>query len=121
LVKSLAELAELRKKAQEMTRLREGDAPLKVVVGMGTCGIAAGARDTMAAILDELAQHNRDDVTVTQTGCAGRCEMEPLVEVCEPGQPKVTYGKVTPERARRIVAEHIGSGRIIEEWVVAKQ
>lgn len=118
-MKSLDELAKIRERAQEMTRLREGQGGVRVVVGMGTCGIAAGARDALSAIMDELAKRNRQDVTVTQTGCIGLCEQEPLVDVEVAGQPKITYGRVDAERARQIIARHVVNGQIIGEWVVA--
>ncbi|HHV93795.1 MAG TPA: (2Fe-2S) ferredoxin domain-containing protein, partial [Firmicutes bacterium] len=86
-MKSLDELRKLREKAQEAIRLREQIDGTKVVVGMGTCGIAAGAREVMLAIIDELQKKNITDVVVTQTGCAGLCEKEPLVEVIRPGEP----------------------------------
>ncbi|HHY47946.1 MAG TPA: (2Fe-2S) ferredoxin domain-containing protein, partial [Firmicutes bacterium] len=80
-MKSLEELEQIRKEAQAMTRLREGKETVRIVVGMGTCGIAAGARETLAAIMDELARRNLLDVAVTQTGCIGLCEQEPIVDV----------------------------------------
>ena len=120
-MKSLAELEELRKKAQEELRVREGEQVTKIVVGMGTCGIAAGARDVMAAVLDELRKRGLTGVSVVQTGCVGLCEKEPLVEVVVSGQGKVTYGRVTPDHARRIVTQHVINGNVIGEWVVSAQ
>lgn len=118
-MKSLEELERIKKEAQAMTRLREGKETVKIVVGMGTCGIAAGARETLAAILDELAKRNLQDVVVTQTGCIGLCEQEPIIDIIRVGQPKVTYGRVTGERARQIIANHVVNGRIIGEWVIS--
>lgn len=118
-MKTVEELERIRKQAQAMTRLREGREATRIVVGMGTCGIAAGARETLSAIMDELGRRNIQDVVVTQTGCVGLCEQEPLVDVMKPGAAKVTYGKVTKERARQIVASHVVNGRVIGEWVVA--
>lgn len=118
-MKSLKELEEIKKKAQEMTKIREGEDATKIIVGMGTCGIAAGARDVMAAVLDELGKRDLNDVAVTQTGCIGICEQEPLLTVVKAGQNKVTYGRVSPEKAREIIARHVVNGNIIGEWVVA--
>jgi len=106
-MKSLEELAKIREQAKHQLELREGKGGPSVVVGMGTCGIAAGARETLLAILDEIGKRNLTNVAVTQTGCGGLCEQEPLVEVVLPGQPKVTYGHVDPNRARQIVASQL--------------
>jgi (2Fe-2S) ferredoxin len=118
MVKSLEELAKIREQAKKALTAREGEAETKIVVGMGTCGIAAGAREVMAAILDELGKRDLGRVTVTQTGCVGLCDKEPLVDVIKPGQPKVTYGHVDAERARRIVAQHVVNDQVVGEWVV---
>jgi len=118
-MKSLADLEALRKKAQEQTRLRETEAGTKIVVGMGTCGIAAGAREVMSAIMDEISKRNIADVSVTQTGCVGMCEQEPIIEVARSGQPKVSYGYVTAEKARKIIAQHVINGQIVGEWVIS--
>jgi (2Fe-2S) ferredoxin len=121
MVKSLDELAKIRDKAKEALNLRAGEKETKIIVGMGTCGIAAGAREVMAAILDELGKRNLTEVTVTQTGCIGLCDKEPLVDVLRPGQPRVSYGRVDAERARRIVTQHVVNGQIVGEWVVGTQ
>jgi len=117
-VKSLEELAKIRERAKQAIAAREGEAETKIIVGMGTCGIAAGAREVMAAILDELGKRNLAGITVTQTGCVGLCDKEPLVDVVKPGGPKVSYGRVDEERARRIVAQHVVNDQVIGEWVV---
>lgn len=117
MIKSLDELASLRQKAQEELRLREGNQDVKVIVRMGTCGIAAGAREVMAAMLDEMNRCSLTGVTVTQTGCIGLCEYEPLIDVIKPGQPKVTYHHVDAEKARQIVIKHLVKDQTIEEWV----
>jgi len=117
-VKTVEELERIRKQAQAMTRLREGGETAKIVVGMGTCGIAAGARETLSAIMDELARRNIQDVVVTQTGCIGLCEQEPIVTVVMPGAEKVAYGKVSREKARKIVASHVVNGQVVGEWVI---
>ena len=120
-MKSLDELRKLREKAQEAIRLREQTDGTKIVVGMGTCGIAAGAREVMLALIEELEKKNITDVVVTQTGCAGLCEKEPLVEVIRPGEPKITYGYMTPEKARMMVPSHIVNGQVIGEYVIARE
>jgi len=120
-MKSLDELKKLRERAQEAIRLREQTDGTKIVVGMGTCGIAAGAREVMLALIDELEKKNITDVIVTQTGCAGLCEKEPLVEVIRPGEPKITYGYMTPEKARMVVTSHIVNGQVIGEYVIARE
>ncbi len=119
-MKSLEELRRIRDAAQQMMHVRQGDDTVRIVVGMGTCGIAAGARTTLAAIMDELEKRNLHDVVVTQTGCVGLCEKEPLVDVIRQGQPKVTYGYVDGERARQIIASHVVNGQIVGEWVVRR-
>lgn len=120
-MKSLEDLKRIREQAQAQIRLRTQEASTKIIVGMGTCGIAAGARETLMAILDELSKRNIQDVVVTQTGCVGLCEYEPLVNVVKPGQPKVTYMKVTPDRARQIIASHIVNDQVISEWVLSTE
>lgn len=120
-MKSLEDLKRIREQAQAQIKLRTQESNTKIIVGMGTCGIAAGAREALMAILDELAKRNIQDVVVTQTGCVGLCEYEPLVNVVKPGHPKVTYMKVTPERARQIVASHIVNDQIINEWVLSTE
>jgi len=116
---NVEELKRIREKSQKEMDLRSGEKAIKVVVGMATCGIAAGARPVMAAIKDELAKQNAKDVSVTQSGCAGFCEQEPLVDVFRPGETKITYGKVNPDKARKIVVEHILGGRAVNEFIFA--
>lgn len=118
MIKSLDELKKLKAQQEEAIRLREAEQRAKIIVGMGTCGIAAGAREALSAILDELGKRKLTDVAVTQTGCIGLCIEEPLVDVILPGKPKVTYGKVDAAKARQIVAQHIVNGIIVSEWVV---
>ena len=118
-MKSMAELEAIRQKTLENIAMRKDvhDAA-RVVVGMATCGIAAGARPVMLAFMDEIAKRHLDHVTVSQTGCAGMCRLEPMVDVYVPGQEKVTYVKLTPEMVPRIVTEHIVNGRIVEEYTI---
>jgi (2Fe-2S) ferredoxin len=118
-MKSLEELERIRKRAQEALKIREGEQPTKIVIAMGTCGIAAGAREVMTAVLEELAGRSLTGVTVTQTGCIGLCEQEPMLTVEKPGRPPVTYGQITGERARRIIAQHVVNDVVVGEWVMA--
>ncbi len=117
-MKSLEDLARIKERALETIRLREMSEHPRIVVGMGTCGIAAGAREVVAAILDELQKRKLSTVSVTQTGCIGLCAREPLIDVVIPGQVPVTYGNVTADKARRIVAQHVVNGQPITEWAV---
>ena len=118
-MKSLADLHALREQLKADIKLRKSTGT-KIIVGMGTCGIAAGAREVMSAILDELAVRKLVDVQVQQTGSIGMCEKEVLVDVVRPGEPRITYGKVTPADVRKIIADHVVNGRIVEELVVGK-
>ena len=116
-MKTVAELEALRQEALPHVAMRhEVHDALHVVVGMGTCGIAAGARLVMLKFLEEFSSRNMDHVTVAISGCAGMCEYEPIVEVNDPGKEKVTYVHVTPEMVPRIVEEHIIGGHPVEAW-----
>ncbi len=118
-MKSIAELEAIRQRTLDKVLLRkEGKDAVRVVVGMATCGIAAGARPVMLAFVEELKRRNLIDVTVSQTGCIGMCRLEPMVDVIVPGQEKVTYVKVKPEMVGRIVAEHIVNGRPVEAYTI---
>ena len=119
-MKSLAELEAIRKKTLERINLRKDDENerVRVVVGMATCGIAAGARPVMLSFMEEAQKRGLSHVTVSQTGCVGMCRLEPMVDVFLPGQEKVTYVKLTPEKVARIVAEHIVNGRPVEEYTI---
>ena len=118
-MKSLDDLKKIREQAQKAVQVREAGNRSKIRVAMGTCGIASGAREVMAAILDELDKRGITDVMITQSGCKGLCAQEPTMDVSKPGQPTVTYGYVTPERVRQIIAQHIVNDHITGEWVVA--
>ncbi|HBG15544.1 MAG TPA: ferredoxin [Firmicutes bacterium] len=120
-MKSLEDLKKVREQARQMTGLRGDQEQTKIIVGMGTCGIAAGARETMKAILDELNKRNLTEVTITQTGCLGLCEQEPIVEVEVPGEPRIIYGKISAEKARQIVSKHLVNNNIIGEWVIGRK
>ena len=118
-MKSLAELQALRDKVKSNMGIRSDDSGnTRVVVGMATCGIAAGARPVLAAFTDEVARRGVSNVTIAQTGCIGICQYEPVVEVFEPGKEKVTYVKMTPEKAARVVAEHLINGKPVAEYTI---
>lgn len=117
-VKSLEDLKKLREAALEKRQAKATSGVAQIIVGMGTCGIAAGARTTMKSILDMIESKNLSGILVTQTGCIGLCEKEPIVQIVIGEQPKVTYGKVTPEIAARIIEEHIGQGKIVADHVI---
>lgn len=120
-MKTLAELQAIRdrQKLQMASRGNEDEGTIKVVVGMATCGIAAGARPVLNAIIEEVEARKLTNVQVTQTGCIGMCKLEPIVDVIVPGQEKVTYVHVTPEKARAIVAGHIVNKKPVTEYTVA--
>ena len=118
-MKSMAELEAIRQKTLENIAMRkEVHDAARVVVGMATCGIAAGARPVMLAFMDEIAKRHLDHVTVSQTGCAGMCRLEPMVEVYMPGQEKVTYVLMTPEKVARVVGEHLINGKPVTEYTI---
>jgi NADP-reducing hydrogenase subunit HndB len=117
-VKSLDDLKKLREQALEKRKVKAAEGIAQVTVAMGTCGIAAGARETMKAVLDIIEKDSISGIIVSQTGCIGLCEREPIVQVTVGEAQKVTYGKVTPEIARRIMKEHIGQGIIVKENVI---
>ena len=117
-MKSLEELEALRKKMQGRVDIRKSDAEKRVVVGMATCGIAAGARPVLQAFVDEVATRGLSDVVVSQTGCIGVCRLEPIAEVFMPGQEKVTYVKMDAEKAKRVVAEHLVNGNVVTEYTI---
>ncbi len=117
-VKSLEDLKRLREEALEKRKMKTAEGKAHIIVGMGTCGIAAGARDTMKAILGYIETQNLNGIVVTQTGCIGQCEKEPIVQVVIGDQPKVTYGKVNSDVARRIMKEHVEAGRVVQDHVI---
>lgn len=114
----LEELREIRERASKEMELRKGDARIKVLIGMGTSGIAAGARDVMAAFLDEISSRNLTDVVVTQSGERGLASSEPVVEVHIEGEPAVVYGRMTAERARQVVVDHLVNGNAVSDYVI---
>lgn len=118
-MKSLAELQAIRDKARASVNIRENAAAeTRVLVGMATCGIAAGARPVLAAFTEEVGKRGLTNVSVGQTGCIGICQYEPVVEIFEPGKEKVTYVKVTPEMVPAIVSQHIVNGSPVTEYTI---
>jgi len=117
-VKSLEDLKKIREEALKKQQLKETSGKTELIVGMGTVGIAAGARETLKTILDMIERDNLSDIIVRQTGNIGLDSFEPIVQVVLPGQDKVTYGKVNPEMAKRIMKEHVLAGKIVEEYQI---
>ncbi len=117
-MKTLEDLKRVKEEALAAMKLRDSGSRCKVVIAMGTCGIAAGAREVMSAILDELEKRGLADVAVTQTGCKGLCDREPMLDIIKPDQPAITYGNITPDKARTIVAQHIANDSVVSDWVV---
>ena len=120
-MKSLAELQAIKDKMKDKVVLREGTNDLRVVVGMATCGIAAGARPVLNAFVELVNEAGLSDkVTVSQTGCVGLCQYEPIVEIYEAGKEKVTYVKMTADKAKEVVEKHLKGGKVVMEYTVAK-
>ena len=118
-MKSLEELPALRERMKNNVAMRQDNSTAtRVVVGMATCGIAAGARPVLTAFVEEVNRRGLKDVVVTQAGCIGMCKLEPIVEVFQPGKEKVTYVKMTPEKVSRIVTEHLVNGSPVTEYTV---
>ncbi|NLD74100.1 MAG: (2Fe-2S) ferredoxin domain-containing protein [Chloroflexi bacterium] len=117
-LKSMDDLRKLREQVEHEIQSRT-DTGTSITVGMGTCGIAAGARETMQAILRELAEREID-ANVRTVGCIGMCHREPLVDIEQAGHPRVTYGNITADRVARLIEEHLKQGTVVEEWVVGR-
>ncbi|MGE5628508.1 MAG: (2Fe-2S) ferredoxin domain-containing protein [Solirubrobacterales bacterium] len=117
-MKSIQELEAIRKKTIDNVNQRKDRTTTRIVVGMATCGIAAGARPVLLSIIDEVKKLGLGDVSVVQTGCIGVCRLEPIVEVIKPGEEKVTYIKMDAEKAKRIVNEHVVGGKVVDEYVM---
>lgn len=119
-MKSLEELKAIRERMQSQLASRDhvDEQDIRVVVGMATCGIAAGARPVMNRLVEEVNKRGLHNVKVVQTGCIGMCRLEPIVEVYAPGQEKVTYVKVQPEMVGRIVSDHLVGGNVVTEYTV---
>ncbi|SHI15278.1 (2Fe-2S) ferredoxin domain-containing protein [Sporanaerobacter acetigenes] len=117
-MKSIEELNKIREESLAKMNLRTDKERIRIVVGMATCGISAGARPVLTALLEEVSKRKLENVVVSQTGCIGLCRLEPIVEVYEPGKEKVTYIEMTPEKARRVVAQHIVNGNVVNEYTI---
>ena len=118
-MKSLAELAAIRDKMKNKVVLREGAGDTRVVVGMATCGIAAGARPVLSAFVEKVSEAKlTEKVAISQTGCIGICQYEPVVEIYESDKEKVTYVKVTPDKAAEIIEKHLKGGKVVAEYTI---
>ena len=117
-MKSLAELAKIREEALKRVDLRTDRKGTRIVVGMATCGITAGARPVLTALLEEAQKRGLKEVEITQTGCIGVCRLEPIVEVYSEGNEKVTYVEMDEEKAKRVIAEHIVNGNVVTEYTI---
>lgn len=118
-MKSLQELKAIRDKMQQSVNVRESDSEnIRVVVGMATCGIAAGARPVLTTFTEEVAKRGLNNVQVTQTGCIGICQFEPVVEVFTPDGNKTTYIKMTAEKVATVVANHLVNGNVVTEYTI---
>ncbi|MCK4312754.1 MAG: (2Fe-2S) ferredoxin domain-containing protein [Candidatus Cloacimonetes bacterium] len=116
---NIKDLEEIRKKVRKATLLREGVSTAKITVHMGTCGIAAGARAIMNAIIKVVEESGRDDIIVTTSGCAGFCSREPMATVELKGETPVKYGDLTEDKIKKIFSEHVLQGKIVEEYALA--
>ena len=117
-IKSLEELKRVREEALQKKQMKAAAGTVQVIVAMGTCGIAAGARDTMKSVLNFIETNNLSGVSVTQTGCIGMCEQEPILQVVIGENPKVTYGKVNVEVAEQIMKQHVQNGMPVKDYVL---
>ena len=118
-MKSLEELKAIRDRVQNQMDMRnDNDNDTRIVIGMATCGIAAGARPVLNEFLQEINKRGLSGVTVTQTGCIGMCRLEPIVEIFKPGEEKGTYVKMTPDKVAKVVTEHIVNGRPVMEYTI---
>ncbi len=120
-MKSLAELQAIKERMKNKVVLREGGQEVRVVVGMATCGIAAGARPVLQALVEQVNELGLgENVTVSQTGCIGLCQYEPIVEVFKAGEEKITYVKMDAEKAARVAKEHLKDGKVVSEYTIAE-
>lgn len=118
MIKSLEDLKKIKEEALKETAARNNEGT-KIIIGMGTCGIAAGAREVLAKVIEEVDKRNAN-VNITQTGCIGMCEKEVLIDIVKPGKARITYGNVIPSIVPKIIAEHVINDIIVEEYVIAK-
>ncbi len=121
MIKNLDDLQKFKEEQKNAMDKRQASQRANIVIGMGTCGIAAGAQEVLDAINDELVRRKIKDVTITQTGCVGLCAKEPWLEVIMPGIPKVIYGNIDAGKARQIIAHHIVNGIIVSQWAINKE
>ena len=119
-MKSIEELMAIKAKMQDKVSVRTSSGDIRIVVGMATCGIAAGARPVMQAFVEEVNKRNLSGVYVAQTGCIGLCMYEPIVEVMEPGKDKVTYVKMDAEKAAEVVEQHLIGGKVVTKYTIQK-
>ena len=117
-MKSLEELAQIRERMKNKVALREANGEIRIVVGMATCGIAAGARPVLNALVESVVKEDLKNVTVTQTGCIGMCRLVPIVEVFAPDQDRVTYVKMTPDKVPEIIEKHIKGGHPVTKYTI---
>jgi NADP-reducing hydrogenase subunit HndB len=110
----------IKEKALKGLKMRDSGKKGKIIVAMGTCGIAAGAKDTLSAIVNYLDEKNIDDISVVQSGCFGLCDVEPTIEVNLEGEEPIIYGHVTPSQAKRIIDRHILGGNVVSDLVVKR-
>ncbi|MDD3319591.1 MAG: (2Fe-2S) ferredoxin domain-containing protein [Synergistaceae bacterium] len=118
-INNLEELKKLREKSITDTAARK-EGKFRVIIGLGTCGIAAGGRKIMEAAMEEISKRGLKDVSVETTGCIGMCQNEPLMDIVRPGEPRVTYGNLKPEDVPRIIADHLVNGNVVEEKVIGR-
>ena len=117
-MKSIQDLERIRQEALERVNIRKDRSGTRIVVGMATCGISAGARPVLMAMVEEAKKRSLENVIVTQTGCIGVCRLEPIVEVYKEGEEKTTYVEMTAEKAKRVIAEHIVNGKVVTEYTI---
>ena len=118
-ISNLEELKKLREKSIAVTAARK-EGKFRVIIGLGTCGIAAGGRKIMEVAMEEISKRGLKDVSVETTGCIGMCQNEPLMDIVRPGEPRVTYGTLKPEDVPRIIADHLVNGNVVEEKVIGR-
>ncbi len=117
-MKSLEELAKIREEALKKVDIRHDRVGTRIVVGMATCGISAGARPVLMSAVEEVKKRNLQDVIVSQTGCIGVCRLEPILEVYRPGEEKVTYVEMNEDKVKRVIADHIVNGKVVDEFTI---
>lgn len=117
-MKSLEELAKIREESLKKVDIRNEREGTRIVVGMATCGISAGARPVLLAAVEEVNKRNLQDVVVSQTGCIGVCRLEPIVEVYKPGEEKVTYVEMNAEKMKKVISDHIVNGKVVDKYTI---